>query len=179
MTRLPRPTASCGCSWATCAVTAADEAAIGHAYAAPGARCALACDGLAETIPILQEISRARKASPELVRDAVHASEILPRAATARVIRAGHPAPIVINGDEVSGFDDSEVTRRSAWALGGWSERVFDLPSELALLLYTDGIIEGRVGAGSARLGEAGLHRLVAEWIRRRPACGAKIPCAA
>jgi serine phosphatase RsbU (regulator of sigma subunit) len=36
-------------------------------------------------------------------------------------------------------------------------------------LLYTDGIIEGRVGPGPARLGEEGLRELIGEYIERDP----------
>ena len=43
-------------------------------------------------------------------------------------------------------------------------------------MLYTDGIIEGRIGVGSERLGEAGLHRLVAERIGRRRAAWREDP---
>jgi serine phosphatase RsbU (regulator of sigma subunit) len=43
-----------------------------------------------------------------------------------------------------------------------WQRTVVDLPESGALLLYTDGLIEGYAGPGSARLGAAGLVDLVA-----------------
>jgi serine phosphatase RsbU (regulator of sigma subunit) len=146
----------------------ADEAAIGACLRSAWRALALACDGLADTIPILQEILEHERHLPSLFAT-LCTLEILPATATARVIRAGHPAPIVITGDEVSDFDDSVGDAAIGVGATSWSERVFDLPREWALLLYTDGIIEGRVGAGSERLGEAGLHRLVAERIGPRP----------
>lgn len=50
---------------------------------------------------------------------------------------------------------------------GGWSEQRLELPSEWAVLLYTDGIVEGRVGQGPERLGEQGLHGLVGDHLAR------------
>ena len=37
------------------------------------------------------------------------------------------------------------------------------------MLLYTDGITEGRVGGGSERLGTSGLQRLIAEHVTSHP----------
>ena len=42
---------------------------------------------------------------------------------------------------------------------GGWS-----------VLLYTDGLIEGRIGQGSERLGSEGLMELIREALRAVPA---------
>ncbi len=50
-----------------------------------------------------------------------------------------------------------------------WRAERVELPSKWMILLYTDGLIEGRIGPGSERLGEDGLHRLIAEQIERRP----------
>ena len=43
------------------------------------------------------------------------------------------------------------------------------LPDDWAILLYTDGIIDGRLGTGHERLGEPGLHDAIAELIRAEP----------
>ncbi len=43
------------------------------------------------------------------------------------------------------------------------------LPTAWTILLYTDGIIEGRIGDGPERLGEEGLHRLIADQIAKWP----------
>jgi serine phosphatase RsbU (regulator of sigma subunit) len=41
-----------------------------------------------------------------------------------------------------------------------------ELPSGWSLLLYSDGLIEGRVGEGPQRLGEEALHRMLEEYLR-------------
>jgi serine phosphatase RsbU (regulator of sigma subunit) len=42
-----------------------------------------------------------------------------------------------------------------------WDADDHALPPEWSLLLYTDGLIEGRTGAGPRRLGDAGLVEMV------------------
>jgi serine phosphatase RsbU (regulator of sigma subunit) len=81
--------------------------------------------------------------------------------------RAGHPAPVLINGRSITNlplerggppigmFDDAR-----------WPESHFDLPAGWAILLYTDGIIEGGDGGGG-RLGESGLERLIEDYVQR------------
>ena len=85
-------------------------------------------------------------------------------AAEASVRMCGHPPPLVLTGDTAR-----PVTGTPAMMLGVFPDlesrpsRV-PLPDGWAILVYTDGLIEGRVGDG--RLGVAGLCRLVAEHRR-------------
>jgi serine phosphatase RsbU (regulator of sigma subunit) len=146
----------------------ADEAAIGACLRSAWRALALACEQLSDTIPILQEILDHEKHLPNLFAT-LCTLEVVPASSSASVIQVGHPAPIVISSDRVTGFDDAVGGAAIGVGAASWSARSFDLPREWALLLYTDGIIEGRVGSGAERLGEQGLHRLVEEAIRRRP----------
>jgi serine phosphatase RsbU (regulator of sigma subunit) len=93
--------------------------------------------------------------------------EVDPAAHALVMRRAGHPAPVLIRGGAITGlplegggppigmFDDAE-----------WPESRFDLPAGWAILLYTDGIIEGGDG-GTGRLGEAGLDWLIGDYVQR------------
>ncbi len=51
-----------------------------------------------------------------------------------------------------------------------------ELGAEWSLMLYTDGLIEGRVGEGGERLGQDGMvemiRRQLAEGLRGRSCCG-------
>jgi serine phosphatase RsbU (regulator of sigma subunit) len=75
---------------------------------------------------------------------------------------AGHPPPLLIAGRGVEALE-----RGSAGPPVGvveqaeWASVEHALPEEWALLLYTDGLIEGRTGVGSARLGAEGLEAMV------------------
>jgi serine phosphatase RsbU (regulator of sigma subunit) len=85
------------------------------------------------------------------------------RSATVRV--AGHPLPVLIAGGaagELPGPQTRPPLGIGAGA-GGWPEVPVALPAAWQLLLYTDGLIEGRVGGGAERLGGDRLVALVAE----------------
>jgi serine phosphatase RsbU (regulator of sigma subunit) len=75
---------------------------------------------------------------------------------------AGHPVPLLIEdgtiaplpkaggGPPLGVLDDAR-----------WPVRQVELPAEWSILLFTDGLIEGRTGDGPARLGGEGLVRLI------------------
>ena len=53
-----------------------------------------------------------------------------------------------------------------------WRADDHALPPEWSLLLYTDGLIEGRTGPGPQRLGDAGLVEMVRSELARESANG-------
>jgi serine phosphatase RsbU (regulator of sigma subunit) len=74
-----------------------------------------------------------------------------------RILRAGHPGPLLRTaaGTEF-------VERAGGPALGllpgaRWQQEELPLPPGAGLVLFTDGLFEGRTGPGSMRLGEDGL----------------------
>jgi serine phosphatase RsbU (regulator of sigma subunit) len=81
----------------------------------------------------------------------------------AAVYLAGHPSPILIDADGSRPL----LRDRAGLPLGvltdaKWSALELQLRPGWALLLYTDGLIEGRIGAGTERLETEGLVELVA-----------------
>jgi serine phosphatase RsbU (regulator of sigma subunit) len=96
--------------------------------------------------------------------------EIEPSHSSAQMIRAGHPQPLLLAGASVSALSEA---RPGGAAIGlereQWRSERLELPKDWTILLYTDGIVEGRIGAGSQRLGEAGLRDLLAQRIAQRP----------
>lgn len=87
---------------------------------------------------------------------------------------AGHPAPVLLRpgaAPELLPADEPGPALGLLPAdsgLADWAAVRVRLGAEWGLLLYTDGLIEGRVGAGSRRLGQEGLVGLVAD----HRACG-------
>jgi serine phosphatase RsbU (regulator of sigma subunit) len=74
---------------------------------------------------------------------------------------AGHPAPLLVMPDEIT-----ELTAASCPPLGlntarSWTASEVELGDSWSLLLYTDGLIEGRISQGPYRLGTEGLIDLV------------------
>ena len=76
---------------------------------------------------------------------------------------AGHLPPLVISGGAVA-----ELPTRPAAPLGlsevpDWPGIPIRLDGSWSILLYTDGLIEGRIGKGSERLGSDGLIDLITD----------------
>jgi serine phosphatase RsbU (regulator of sigma subunit) len=87
---------------------------------------------------------------------------IAPGRRGATVRRAGHPAPLLVSDTGIGKLEDGPV----APPLGviddaRWDAHEHPLPERWSLLLYTDGLIEGRTGPGPERLGEDGLAAMV------------------
>jgi serine phosphatase RsbU (regulator of sigma subunit) len=147
----------------------AEEAAIGVSLRAAWRALALARDELELAVLTMQQVLERERHMPGLFAT-LCALEIEPRRASARLIRAGHPHPLLIDGGSVTTLTDDDA---GGAAIGldrdRWSPETLALPSEWTILLYTDGIIEGRIGTGPERLGEAGLRRLVDERIAQHP----------
>jgi serine phosphatase RsbU (regulator of sigma subunit) len=89
---------------------------------------------------------------------------IAPDRSRATVYRAGHPQPLLFGPTSVEALPDDDCGP----ALGlfpdaEWPAATVALPGTWALMLYTDGIIEGRVGDGPRRLDTEGLLALTRE----------------
>jgi serine phosphatase RsbU (regulator of sigma subunit) len=93
---------------------------------------------------------------------------IAPDRRSLTVRRAGHPAPLLAAGEEIAPLEDGPGEP----PLGvlddvRWDARTHALPPGWSLLLYTDGLIEGRTGEGPQRLGEHGLAAMVSSELAR------------
>jgi serine phosphatase RsbU (regulator of sigma subunit) len=87
---------------------------------------------------------------------------IAPGRDRAAVRLAGHPAPLLIANGSVEPLEPAEVQPPLGVVDGiAWFAVEHELPSQWALLLYTDGLIEGRTGVGEGRLGAEGLTAMV------------------
>jgi len=75
---------------------------------------------------------------------------------------AGHPPPLLITPDGIESMEPA----KGEPPLGvvddaRWTAYEHTLPEQWSLLLYTDGLIEGRTGVGNARLGAEGLTAML------------------
>jgi len=78
---------------------------------------------------------------------------------------AGHLPPLLVSNDGVA-----ELPTRPAAPLGlsevrDWPGIPIRLDGSWSILLYTDGLIEGRIGKGSERLGSEGLMDLIRDTL--------------
>ncbi|MGA2929284.1 MAG: fused response regulator/phosphatase [Solirubrobacteraceae bacterium] len=98
------------------------------------------------------------------------ALEIAPGRRALRLWRAGHPPPLLIDGVSVTSLPvGAGGPPIGMFTDAVWPQLSCSLPAQWAILLYTDGVIEGRVGEGADRLGESGLRRLVGDYVARDP----------
>jgi serine phosphatase RsbU (regulator of sigma subunit) len=145
-----------------------DEAAIGVSLRAAWRALVLAGEKPEDVMRTLQHVFEHERHLPGLFTT-LCTLMIEPAQGSASMIRAGHPRPVLIEGTSVSGLSERNGGTGIGIGNGHWLAEKVSLPMTWTILLYTDGIIEGRIGPGSERLGEAGLHRLVAEKIQQRP----------
>ncbi len=147
-----------------------DEAAIGVSLRAAWRALALTGHRPELVLQTLQRVFEHERHLPALFAT-LCTLEIVPDRSSASMILAGHPRPALIESGSatVSGLAGARGGAGIGIGAGGWLAERVALPTDWAILLYTDGIIEGRVGAGPERLGEEGLHRLIARRIAERP----------
>ncbi len=82
---------------------------------------------------------------------------------------AGHPAPLLIAPDHVSELAGPACPPIGLNAARDWPGQEVDLGDRWSLLLYTDGLIEGRIGLGHYRLGSDGLMGLLRDALDAPP----------
>jgi serine phosphatase RsbU (regulator of sigma subunit) len=86
----------------------------------------------------------------------------------ARFVNAGHPMPLLL-GSEVVPLEHTPGMMLGVEQYGDWAPHEVTLPSDWALLLFSDGIVEARMAPGSReRLGLEGFRRGVDDLWRRR-----------
>ncbi|MGW4892598.1 SpoIIE family protein phosphatase [Kitasatospora sp. NPDC004240] len=87
----------------------------------------------------------------------------------ARLYLAGHPAPLLLGPGHRPALLPADLAGPALGLIpcddcqAAWPARRIELHPGWRLLLYTDGLIEGRVGAGSRRLGQDGLAELIGD----------------
>ncbi|MGC5341818.1 fused response regulator/phosphatase [Streptomyces sp. AM 4-1-1] len=134
----------------------AAEAALGVCLRVAWRTAVLCGTDQAEQFRLLEEILVAERADPRVFAT-VTSLVFPPGGRTARVVRAGHPGLLLRDGTRVSWV---EPTGGMALGLlpgeGEWIATELALPSDGRLVLFTDGLFEGRVSPVE-RLGEEGL----------------------
>ncbi|MFE2043670.1 PP2C family protein-serine/threonine phosphatase [Streptomyces sp. NPDC059477] len=89
--------------------------------------------------------------------------DIAPDARRAGLCLAGHPAPLIARAGRPAGLLPQDNNGPALGLLPGarWPRMQVELGREWSLMLYTDGLIEGRIGAGRERLGQDGMVTMV------------------
>jgi serine phosphatase RsbU (regulator of sigma subunit) len=88
-------------------------------------------------------------------------TSIDPARTSAWVRLAGHMPPMLVTGSQVTELEAPACPPPGLSGAAEWPDAQFELDGAWSLLLFTDGLIEGRVGTGSERLGSDGLMKLI------------------
>lgn len=90
--------------------------------------------------------------------------DIAPDGRHAGVCLAGHPAPLLARAGRAPRLLPYESGGPALGLLprARWPRRQVELGGSWSLMMYTDGLIEGRIGDGKERLGQDGMVDLVA-----------------
>lgn len=122
-----------------------------------------------ELLSTLQKVLEHERADDEIFAT-LCTVDIAPDGRRAGLCLAGHPSPLIAREGrpaELLPYEDGGP------ALGllpraRWPRRQVELGGKWSLMLYTDGLIEGRIGQGNQRLGQDGM----VEMVRRQIAAG-------
>jgi serine phosphatase RsbU (regulator of sigma subunit) len=139
-----------------------DEAALGVSLRIGWRTLVLAGVTPDELLPHLQRLLEVERHARQIFTTLCMVS-IGPDRTSASLRLAGHPPPLLITDDAVEALEPGPpgpplgVLQDAVWP-------AHDIPlgERWALLLFTDGLTDGKVGGGPSRLGERGLAEVVA-----------------
>ncbi|MEH0429190.1 PP2C family protein-serine/threonine phosphatase [Streptomyces stelliscabiei] len=128
-----------------------------------------------ELLSTLQRVLEHERESDEIFAT-LCTVDIAPDGRRAGLCLAGHPAPLIVRhgrGIRPTPPADLLPSDNGGPALGllpnaRWPRTQIELGAAWSLMLYTDGLIEGRIGQGKERLGQDGM----VEMVRRQLAEG-------
>jgi serine phosphatase RsbU (regulator of sigma subunit) len=124
-----------------------------------------------ELLGTLQEVLEHERADEEIFAT-LCTVDIAPDGRRAGLCLAGHPAPLLARPGRPAGLLPYDNNGPALGMLPGsrWPRMQVELGAEWSLMLYTDGLIEGRVGTDGERLGQDGMvdmvRRQLAEGLR-------------
>ena len=137
-----------------------DEAALGVTLRVAWRTMVLAGRPLGEILGAVQQALENERQHDRLFATICMLS-IAPDRSHGRLHLAGHPQPLLITADSVQELRAPVCLPPGISHAADWPSAAVDLGVSWSVLMYTDGLIEGRVGAGPERLGSDGLIKLI------------------
>ncbi|MER6980608.1 PP2C family protein-serine/threonine phosphatase [Streptomyces carpinensis] len=115
-----------------------------------------------ELLNTLQQVLEHERADDEIFAT-LCTVDIAPDGRRAGLCLAGHPSPLVVTPGRPARLLPYDNNGPALGLLPGarWPRTQVELGAEWSLMLYTDGLIEGRIGADGERLGQDGMLEMV------------------
>lgn len=119
-----------------------------------------------ELLGTLQQVLEHERSDDEIFAT-LCAVDIAPDGRRAGLCLAGHPSPLVARPGRPAKLLPFDNNGPALGLLPGarWPRTQVELGAEWSLMLYTDGLIEGRIGEGLERLGQDGMVEMVRRQI--------------
>ncbi|MDX3853317.1 PP2C family protein-serine/threonine phosphatase [Streptomyces sp. AK02-01A] len=118
----------------------------------------------------LQQVLEHERESEEIFAT-VCTVDIAPDGRQAGLCLAGHPSPLITRqgrAAQLLPYDEEGGPALGLLPRARWPRRQVELGGSWSLMMYTDGLIEGRVGPGSTqRLGQEGMVEMINEQLAR------------
>ena len=150
-----------------------DEAALGVCLRVAWRTMILAGRPVSETLSAVQQVLELERHHDRLFATICMLSIAPDR--TRGVLRlAGHPQPLLLGVDTVRELNAPVGLPPGISHSTDWPGAEVELGGSWSVLLYTDGLIEGRVGRGPERLGSEGLIKLIEK--ERAQATAGQVP---
>jgi serine phosphatase RsbU (regulator of sigma subunit) len=146
-----------------------DEAALGVCLRVAWRTMVLAGRPVSEILSAVQLVLENERLQDRLFATLCMLS-IAPDRTTGRLHIAGHPYPLLLTGDGVSELAAPVNLPPGISHAVDWPSAEVQLGDSWSVLLYTDGLIEGKVGPGPERLSNDGLIKLVEKARAQQPA---------
>ncbi|WP_330331727.1 fused response regulator/phosphatase [Streptomyces sp. NBC_00536] len=121
-----------------------------------------------DLLATLQEVLEVERPCEEIFAT-LCTVDISPDGRRAGLCLAGHPAPLISRPGRPARLLPYEDSGPALGLLprARWPRRQVDLGGTWSLMLYTDGLIEGRIGAGRERLGQDGMVEMINRHLDR------------
>ena len=101
---------------------------------------------------------------------------VAPDRTVGQVRMAGHLPPLLVTHGAVLELQTPSSPPLGLGCVSEWPGTAVRLDGSWSVLLYTDGLIEGRIGKGSERLGSEGLMDLIRDVLGSAPGPAAEAP---
>ena len=144
-----------------------DEAALGVELRIAWRALTLAGLSGDELLSTLQQVLEYERADEEIFAT-LCTVDIAPDGRRAGLCLAGHPAPLVVRSGQAPCLLPQEDGGPALGLLphARWPRRQIELGGAWSLMMYTDGLIEGRIGEGTQRLGQEGVVELITRQVK-------------
>ncbi len=148
-----------------------EEAALGVCLRVAWRTMVLAGRPMGEVLSAVQQVLEHERHEERLFTTLCMMS-VAPDRAHARLHLAGHPPPLLLTPEGVSELRAPVSLPPGIAHVEDWTVSEVALGDNWTLLMYTDGLIEGRIGTGPERLGSDGLIEIIEAYLRAAPPAG-------